>query len=207
MDEKTSQSYVASGFNQRLGFGEKCAVLIVDMCRAYYTEGSPLNLGKQDGIAGCQALVELARRDGLPVFWSRVEFEPGGTNGGVFYRKVGALANFDRGNRLGEWLDELAPADGDTILTKQGASSFFGTNLAALLVDQGVDTLLIGGVSTSGCVRATAVDACQHNVVGVVVPEACGDRTSEIHLASLFDMDAKYCDVVCLDEVLANFDA
>ncbi|MEM7342403.1 MAG: isochorismatase family protein [Actinomycetota bacterium] len=190
-------------FNRRLGFGERPAVLIVDMCRAYFTPGSPLDLGSPAAIDGCVALVNAARLSHTPVLWTRVEFEPGG-DGGVFYRKVGALASFDRGNPLAGWLDTLTPADGDVVITKQGASAFFATTLMAELERQSIDTVIIGGVSTSGCVRATAVDACQHNVVPVVVPEACGDREPEIHSASLFDIDAKYGDVIALDEVLAR---
>jgi len=189
------------GFNGRLGFGGTPAVLVVDMCRAYFTDGSPLNLGSRDAIEGCVALVDAARAAGVPVIWSRVEFEPGG-NGGVFYRKVGALASFDRGNPLGDWLPELQPAEHELVITKQSASSFFGTQLADRLRTDRIDTLVIGGVSTSGCVRASAIDACQHDLVPIVVPEACGDRRHETHESNLFDIDAKYGDVVPLSEVL-----
>lgn len=189
------------GFNGRLGFGDRLAVLVVDMCRAYFTDGSPLNLGSRDAIEGCVALVDAARTAGVPVIWTRVEFEPGG-NGGVFYRKVGALASFDRGNPLGDWLPELQPAEDEPVITKQAASSFFGTDLVDQLAARDIDTVIIGGVSTSGCVRASAIDACQYDIVPIVVPEACGDRRPETHESNLFDIDAKYGDVVPLSEVL-----
>jgi nicotinamidase-related amidase len=189
------------GFNGRLGFGTHPAVLVVDMCRAYFTDGSPLNLGSRNAIDGCVALVDAARAAGVPVIWSRVEFEPGG-NGGVFYRKVGALSSFDRGNPLGDWLPELQPTSDETVITKQAASSFFGTDLADRLHANGIDTVVIGGVSTSGCVRASAIDACQHDIVPIVVPDACGDRRPTTHESNLFDIDAKYGDVVPLAEVL-----
>ncbi len=207
ISDSVGRSYRDAGFNRRLGFGESPAVLVVDMCRAYFTEGSPLHLGSTAAIDGCLTLVSQARAAGIPVFWSRVEFEEGGGNGGVFYRKVGALASFDQGNSLGDWLPELAPAPEDRIVTKQAASSFFGTTLADDLRGAGIDTVLIGGVSTSGCVRATATDACMYNLIPVVVPEACGDRTPEIHDANLFDIDAKYGDVVSLDEILDHLEA
>lgn len=197
-----AQDYEAAGFGQSLGFGAQPAVLIVDMCRAYFAEGSPLYLDDHSSIAGCAALVDAARSAGVPVFWSRVEFTPGGANGGVFYRKVGALASFDRGSPLTEWLPELTPSATDVVITKQGASAFFGTDLADRLWLKNIDTLIIGGVSTSGCVRASALDACQNNVVPIVVPEACGDRDPEIHRANLFDLGAKYADVVPLAGVL-----
>lgn len=200
--DRTNESYRRAGFNRRLGFGERSAVLIVDMCQAYFSEGSPLKLESREPIDGCQALVEAARAKDIPVLWSRVEFTDGGADGGVFYRKVGALASFDRGNPLGDWLPELTPAPGDVVITKQGASAFFNTELAAVLRRDGIDTVIVGGVSTSGCVRASALDACQHNFVPIVVPEACGDRDGRIHDVSLFDLDAKYADVVPLAEVL-----
>ena len=178
-------------------------MLIVDMCQAYFTAGSPLELPDRRAIEGCVALVEAARASRTPVFWSRVEFEPGG-DGGVFYRKVGALASFDRGNPLGDWLPELTPAASELVVTKQSASSFFNTDLAAQLRTAGADTLIIGGVSTSGCVRASALDACQHDIVPVIIPEACGDRDPAIHAASLFDLSAKYADVVPLATALAH---
>lgn len=198
----TAESYRVSGFNRRLGFGERLAVVIVDMCQAYFTVGSPLDLGSRAAIDGCVELVDAARAASVPVLWTRVEFEPGGADGGVFYRKVGALESFDRGNPLGDWLDELQPAPGELVVTKQAASAFFGTAMAHELGQLDVDTVVIGGVSTSGCVRATAIDACQHNFVPIVVREACGDRNPEIHLANLFDIDAKYGDVISLAEAV-----
>lgn len=173
------------------------------MCLAYFTEGSPLDLGDRSSVDGCVALVDAARSAQIPIVWTRVEFEPGGSNGGVFYRKVGALESFDRGNPLANWLPELTPADDEPVITKQSASSFFATDLADQLAELGIDTVIMGGVSTSGCVRATALDACQHNLVPIVVREACGDRKPETHEASLFDLDAKYADVEPLESVLS----
>lgn len=204
-DEITAQSYVASGFNQRLGFGERPAVLIVDMCRAYFTDDSPLNLGSSSAIEGCRQLIDVARTNGLPVVWSRVEFKPDQQVGNVFYEKVGALSCFNSGNPLGDWLDELTPDPGESVVTKQSASAFFGTDLADKLRELNVDTVVIGGVSTSGCVRASATDACQHNLVPIVVAEACGDRTSDIHTSNLFDVDAKYADVISISEFTSHF--
>lgn len=191
----------SAGFHRRLGFGTRPAVLIVDMCQAYFTPGSPLDLGDRTSIDGCIELVSAARESRLPVWWSRVEFEPGG-DGGVFYRKVGALKHFDRGDPLGNWLDELQPQSGEPVVTKQSASAFFGTDLAADLKADNIDTLVIGGVSTSGCVRATAIDACQHGIVPIVVREACGDRRAVVHEANLGDLDAKYADVESIDVVV-----
>lgn len=197
-----TEDYRAAGFNRRLGFGARPAVLIVDMCQAYFAEGSPLCLPDAGAVDGCQALIAAAREADAPVLWSRVEYEPGGADGGVFFRKVAALSVFERGRPLGDWVPGLSPATQDAVFTKQQASSFFETGLADHLRSAGIDTLVVGGVSTSGCVRATAVDACQYGFVPIVVDEACGDRSDELHRNTLFDLDAKYADVEPLARVI-----
>ncbi len=204
MSQSPTDDYRAAGFNRRLGPGEHIAVLIVDMCRAYFTEGSPLNLADRGPVDACNELVSAARAAQVPVLWSRVEFgaDPLEAPGRVFYRKVGALSSFDAGNPLGDWLDGLEPIEDEVVVTKTGASAFFGTSLIDELRRLDIDTLLIGGVSTSGCVRATAIDACQHDIVAIVVDDACGDRTEDIHRSNLFDLDAKYADVEPLGRAL-----
>jgi nicotinamidase-related amidase len=137
-----------------------------------------------------------ARELGVPVIFTNVEYAPGGINGGLFYRKVPALNVFQRGSPLGAFPNELQPAPDELVITKQYASAFFGTPLASSLAASGIDSLLIGGFSTSGCVRATALDACQHGFVPFVVKEACGDRHTQPHEASLFDLQAKYAEVI-----------
>ena len=204
VEHRSIEDYRAAGFNRRLGMGRRPAVIVVDMCRAYFDPGSPLDAGVPEVVDRCRELVDAARAAELPVLWTRVEYEPGGADGGVFYRKVGALSVFDRGGPLGRWVAGLEPADGELVVTKQYASGFFGTSLASSLRAIGVDTTVICGVSTSGCVRATALDACQHGFVPIVVADACGDRSPDVHAANLFDLDAKYADVESLDDVLAG---
>ncbi|MCL4141347.1 UNVERIFIED_CONTAM: hypothetical protein GTU68_053896 [Idotea baltica] len=171
------------------------------MCKAYFQEGSPLNLDRSDVADAVAQLVEVARAAGTPVIWTRVEYEPGGADGGVWYQKVGALSSFDRGNPLGDWLDGLHPAAEELVITKRHASGFAGTDLASRLAALRVDTVIVAGVSTSGCVRASATDASAAGFMPFVVREAVGDRTSQIEDANLFDLHAKYADVVSLDEV------
>ena len=202
-DEDLHEDYRKAGFTNRLGFGRSPALLVVDFCHAYLDESSPLYAGVEETLVECVRLLGAARGACVPVLHSRVEFEPGGANGGIFYRKVKALSVFDRGSPLASPPASLVPLPGEVVITKQYASAFFGTSLASTLTSQGVDTLLIAGVSTSGCVRATALDACQHGFVPVVVREAVGDRDPRVHEANLFDLDAKYADVVGIDEVLA----
>ena len=201
-DDGLAEDYRQAGFSNRLGFGEHPALVVVDFCQAYLNPDSPLYAGVEDARESCIRLLAAARSAQIPVLHTRVEFQPGGADGGIFFRKVAALECFVRGNPLGEYGEGLEPADNEVVVVKQYASGFFGTSLASTLTSLGVDTLIITGVSTSGCVRATALDACQHGFVPIVVRDACGDRDQRVHEANLFDLDAKYADVVSEQEVL-----
>lgn len=189
-------------FGNRLGFGEHPAVVAVDICRAYLQEDSPLYAGVEDAVASAARIIDAARAAEVPVMFTRVEYEPDGSDGGVFFRKVPALASFVRGNPLGDFPDEPRPRDGESVFTKQYASAFFGTTLAEELRARGIDTVIIVGLSTSGCVRASALDACQEGFVPIVVRDAVGDRDPRPHESNLFDLNAKYADVLGEDEVL-----
>lgn len=190
--------YETAGFQGRLGFGERPAVLVVDILQAYLEPSSPLYAGVEDAVASAARVVAAARDADVPVIFTRVEYAPGGADGGVFFRKVPALASLEVGSPLADFPDDPRPRDGDVVITKQYASAFFGTSLASTLTSLGVDTVIIVGLSTSGCVRATGVDAVQHGFVPIVVRDAVGDRDERPHEANLFDLDAKYADV--LDE-------
>jgi nicotinamidase-related amidase len=204
MNESLTENYKRGGFGKQLEPGARPALVVIDFVKAYVVEGSPL-FGAEGCLAaqrGAVALLAAARAAGIPVIHTNVAFQPGGRNGGVFFRKVPALACFEEGRspELAEFAEGLEPAAGETIITKQYASAFFGTTLASTLTALGVDTVLIAGVSTSGCIRATAVDCCQHGFIPVVVREAVGDRAPGPHEANLFDLQAKYAEVVGLDD-------
>ena len=196
------RDYERAGFRRRLGWGKRPAVLVVDICRAYVDPTSPLYAGVEDAVASAARVVAAARTHGHPVIYTRVSYQPGGADGGLFYEKVMALQCFDEGNPLGDFLDDPKPLPGEVVVTKQYASAFFGTSLAATLTAQGRDTVVIVGLSTSGCVRASAVDAVQHGFRPMVVADACGDRDPRPHDAALFDIDAKYGDVVTETEAI-----
>ena len=204
MPDSLTDSYAAGGFGPALQPGRRPALLVVDFVRAYLVEGSPLYAGAEPARAATRTLLEAARRAGIPVIHTNVRYQPGGRDGGVFFRKVPALRCFEAGAHpdLAAFAEGLEPDTGETVITKQYASAFFGTTLASTLTALGVDTLLIAGVSTSGCVRATAVDACQHGFIPLVVREAVGDRHPAPHEASLFDLQAKYAEVLGLDRAL-----
>ncbi|MFM5884227.1 MAG: isochorismatase family protein [Novosphingobium sp.] len=188
-------------FDGHLPMPRRPALLIVDVVMAYLDPASPLYAGVEHALASCERLVAAARAAGVPVIFTNVEYEPGGADGGVFYRKVPALKAFQRGSPLGAFPPSLQPLPGEAVITKHYASAFFGTELAPVLHAQGIDGVLIGGFSTSGCVRASALDACQNGFIPVVVRQACGDRHPGPHDANLFDLQAKYAEVV--DEAAA----
>lgn len=197
------QDYAGAEFGQRLGFGDRPALVIVDFVMAYLVKDSPLYAGVEDTLGSCRRVLTAARRAGIPVIFTNVEYHPGGVDGGIFFRKVGALKVFERGSPLGAFPQSLEPRAEELVITKQYPSAFFGTSLSATLTSLGIDTLIVTGLTTSGCVRATALDAMQNGFIPIVVADACGDRDPRPHEANLFDLQAKYADVVSEAEVIA----
>jgi maleamate amidohydrolase len=189
--------YEGAGFGRPLEWGSAPAVLVIDMVRAYFEPGAELYMGSRDCLDSTVRVLAAARAGGVPIIYTRVEYSPGGIDGGLFFKKVGALRHFvaGAGNTLGEIMPEVAPHPTDLVITKQYASAFFGTSLAPTLAAGRIDTLVVCGVSTSGCVRATAVDAISYGYLPVVVRQAVGDRDPRPHEANLFDLAAKYAEV------------
>lgn len=203
MSTSLKENYAKGGFIKKLEPGKSPALLMIDFVNAYLFESSPLFANVEPARAASETLLQAARAAQIPVIHTNVAFQRGGRNGGIFFRKVPALASFEEGAdpALGAFATGLAPAAGETVITKQYASAFFASSLSSTLTALGVDTVLIAGVSTSGCVRATAVDACQHGFIPIVVREAVGDRAPGPHEANLFDLQAKYAEVQSLIEV------
>ncbi|HEU0040771.1 MAG TPA: isochorismatase family protein [Jiangellaceae bacterium] len=184
------------GFAGTLRPGRRPVVLAVDLMRAYFDPASPLCLPSVACLESAGRVVAAARDCGVPVVHTRVVYGPDGVDGGLFIRKVPALRQLVGGGPMSELMPEVTPASSELVLVKQYASAFFGTSLASTLRALGVDTVVVVGVSTSGCVRASAVDALQHGFVPVVVRDAVGDRDVSPHEASLYDLQAKYAEVV-----------
>ncbi len=193
----------ARAYDNRIGFGKKPALVLVDFVEAYFEPTSPLYAGVDAALASALRIRAAARVKGLPVILTGVVLHPSGLDGGRFFQKAKPLACFTSGNPLGAWPSGLAPFPDEFVITKQYPSAFFGTSLAPLLTSMGVDNVILTGLTTSGCVRATCVDAMSHGFITTVVRDACGDRHSAPHEANLFDMNAKYADVVSEDEILA----
>lgn len=186
------------GFSGALVPGERVAVLAIDLMAAYFTPGSPFCLPSRDCLGAAAQVLDAARAAGVPVIHTRVSYVTGVDDDLVFLRKIPALRALSGDSEMGRIEPQVAPVEGEPVLVKQQASAFFGTDLDDRLRALGVDTVLIVGVSTSGCVRATAVEAIARDYVPFVVREAVADRTPAIQEASLFDLQAKYADVIDL---------
>lgn len=196
-----SQNYKGA-FGKRIGFGQKPALIMIDFVEAYFDRGCALFAGVEDALASGIRLQQAARAAGVPVIYTNVVYSKSALNGGRFYQKSMTLHNFIEGSPMGAWPNGLVPADDELVISKQYPSAFFGTSLASTLTTWGIDTLIHTGVSTSGCVRATCVDSCSYGFIPIIVRDAVGDRHSAPHEANLFDMDAKYGDVVSEAEVI-----
>lgn len=188
----------------RIGFGKKPVLLVVDFMQGYTTPGSPLFAqGVVDAVANMPPLLNTARRTGTPVIHTNILYHaPDQMDGGIWVKKAPVMRAMVAGNPYAAFCPEVMPNEDELVMTKQYASAFFGTSLASTLVAMGIDTLIITGCSTSGCIRATAVDGLQHGFRVMVVRDCVGDRHPAPHEANLFDIDSKYGDVVGLDETL-----
>ena len=191
------------GFHGRSGFGRNPALVVIDMSVGFTDAESPLHCDLEEVVDAISRLLEATRAARLPVVYTTVAYdEAAKQRAAVFIEKVPALLTLEAGSRWVEIDPRLAPQAGEAVLTKLFASAFHGTPLASLLAAQQVDGLIVTGASTSGCVRATAVDGLQHGYRVVVPREAVGDRNPEAHEANLYDIDAKYGDVLAVEYVL-----
>jgi maleamate amidohydrolase len=208
----------SAGFGRRIGFGERPAVLVIDVQN--YMVGPPAGsphaypsacgAEAERALPAIAALLAAARAHGAPVVYTRNEYRRDGADMGVYRRKRGMPETEGwcvAGSEGAQIHPAVAPADGDIVLPKGKPSAFFGTPLLGLLVDRGVDTVIVCGGSTSNCVRATTVDAASHNLRAIVVADCVFDRFEVSHLTALFDLDRQYADVVGLDAALAQLGA
>jgi maleamate amidohydrolase len=195
------------GFHGRAGFGSRPALIVVDVNLGFTDPASPLACDLESVVAAIARLLGSFRRSRLPVVFTTVCYDDFGRQAAaVFIEKVPALTVLEPGSGWVEIDPRIAPLEGEPVLSKYFASAFFGTTLGSLLAAAGCDTVVVTGASTSGCVRATALDALQHGYRPIVPREAVGDRNPAAHEANLYDLDTKYADVVSEEEVLAYVD-
>lgn len=192
-------------WGNRIGFGQRPALVVIDFLKAYTIEGAPLYApGVVDAVAKTPELINAAREAGIPVIHTRILYlAENCADGGMWVKKSPVMKAMVEGNVLAEFCDEVIPAQNELVIVKQYASAFFGTSLASHLHAQGIDTVVMAGCSTSGCIRASAVDAVQHGFRAIVVRDCVGDRHPDPHNANLFDIDSKYGDVISREEAIA----
>jgi len=191
------------GFGGAAGFPRRPAVLVVDLVHGFTDPASPLGADLDDVVAATRRVIDAAREAGAPVVFTTVCYDAAAERAAaVFLRKVPALAALRPGTRDVEVDPRLGREEGDPLLVKAFASAFFGTPLSTLLAAAGCDGAIVCGATTSGCVRATVVDALQHGYAPIVAREAVGDRSRAAHDASLFDVEQKYGDVLGVEEVV-----
>jgi maleamate amidohydrolase len=206
-DEEARRVYSEARLGQAVTMGERPAVLVVDFSCGFTDPECTLGSDLSAEVEATRRLLDAARAMGLPVIFTTIGYEPSLKDGGLWLQKVPALGDLQVGGRWVEIDPRLEPREDETIVLKKGASAFFGTNLAAILVSQGIDSVVLCGATTSGCIRATAIDLLQHGFPALVPRECVGDRAQAPHEANLFDIQAKYADVVSLDDALAYFES
>lgn len=186
--------------SHRLGFGRKPAVLVVDFQHLYTRGRAATGLA---AVAATARLLAAARAAGLRAIYTVVAYEPGDEERVLWTRKLPGLLDNRAGSEAVQVDPLIAPQPGDTVIEKKAASAFLGTGLAEELEEEGVDTLLVCGTSTSGCVRASVVEGMGRNFRMIVVKECVSDRSALLHELALFDMGSKYADLATLEEAEA----
>ena len=201
-DQEAREVYAAAGLGQAVTLGSRPAVLVVDFSCGFTDPECALGADMSAEVESTRRLLDAGRAKGLPVIFTTIGYEPSLKDGGLWLQKVPSLGDLQIGGRWVEIDPRLEPREDETIVLKKGASAFFGTNLPAILVSQGVDSVILCGATTSGCIRATAIDLLQYGYPTLVPRECVADRAQAPHEANLFDINAKYADVVPLDDVL-----
>ncbi len=205
MSETREKNYEGV-FDGKVGFGSRPAVIVIDFTRAYTTPGEPLFAkGVVSAVDETVCLLEAARAARVPVIYTKVMYHPSLIDGALFVKKVPVLQTLVPGEPMAEIDPKVAPRPDELVIVKQYPSCFFGTPLMSALTSLGIDTLVLTGCSTSGCVRATAIDGLQYGFRVIVPRECVGDRHDGPHDANLFDINAKYGDVVAKAEVIERF--
>jgi len=205
-DQKThsdEEFFKERGFGLKIGFGERPALIVIDMIKAFTNPQAMLGANLDVQIEATKPLLAAAHERGIPVFFSTVIYNDTDlADAGIWALKQKGVITLKGDTDGGEVDPRLDMRSTDSLVVKKYASCFFGTDLVSRLVSRRIDTLIITGCTTSGCVRATAVDAVQTGLRPMVVRDAVGDRSVAAHEQSLFDLNAKYADVVSLDETL-----
>ncbi|MCW2576374.1 MAG: Nicotinamidase-related amidase [Modestobacter sp.] len=199
----TASVYDRAGFGRSVQRGSRPAVVVVDFSYGFTDPSYPTGADLSAPVLATARLLEAARAGGVPVVFTTIAYDPGQIRDLAWLKKATGMAALKLGTRLVDVDERLAPRTDEHLVVKTGASAFFGTALASYLASVRADTVIVTGATTSGCVRATVVDAVQHGYPTLVPRDCVGDRAQAPHDASLFDINEKYGDVVDSDDVLA----
>jgi maleamate amidohydrolase len=201
-DREAREVYAKAGLGERVTMGSRPAVLVVDFSCGFTDPECTLGSDMTEQVEATKRLLDAARAKGIPIVFTTIGYEPSLKDGGLWLQKVPALGDLQIGGRWVEIDARLDPREDETIVLKKGASAFFGTNLASILISQGIDSVILCGATTSGCIRATAIDLLQYGYPTLVPRECVADRAQAPHDANLFDIQAKYADVVSIEDAL-----
>jgi nicotinamidase-related amidase len=205
-DDVARQRYAESRSGGRLRLGASPAVLVVDLQRGFTDPSSPVGADLTEAVVATRRLLDVARRHARPVIFTCIAYDTP-VEAGIWLQKMPGIGELRHGSSWVELDARLARARDEPLIVKKAASALFGTNLSSMLTTLRADTVVVAGATTSGCVRASVVDLMQAGWPALVPAEGCGDRAPAPHEANLFDMDAKYADVVSLDMALAYIEA
>jgi maleamate amidohydrolase len=203
MSDETQEIYERARLGQSLILGTRPAVLVVDFSRGFTDPESTMGSDLTREVEATNRLLAAAREREIPIIFTTIGFEPNLMDGSLWLEKAPGLRELIVGGKWVEIDSRLERREEETVILKKGASAFFGTNLPSILVSQGVDTVIMCGATTSGCIRATAIDLLQYGYPTLVPRECVGDRAQGPHDANLIDIQAKYADVVSVEEALA----
>jgi maleamate amidohydrolase len=202
-----AEIYSRSGIGNRVGFGRRAAVVVVDLQTGFTDPACPVGGDLDDAVAATGRVLEVARGRGLPIAFTVIAFQLGTLDAEPWLRKMPGLRELVEGTKWCEIDPRLDPRPDELVVRKRAASGFFGTPLATFLAASDVDTVVVTGCVTSGCVRATVIDAVSHGYRTIVPEECVGDRAQGPHEWNLFDIDAKYADVEPVERVLDQLGA
>jgi len=207
MSDETREIYERARLGQSVTLGVRPAVLVVDFSRGFTDPESTMGSDLTWEVEATSRLLGAARERQIPVIFTTIGFEPNLKDGALWLEKAPGLGELIIGGKWVEIDPRLERREEETVILKKGASAFFGTNLPSILVSQGVDTIVLCGATTSGCIRATAIDLLQYGYPTLVPRECVGDRAQEPHEANLVDIQAKYADVVSVEDALSYLES
>src|SRR3954447_4895590 len=207
MSEETREVYERARLGQSVTLGERPAVLVVDFSRGFTDPECTMGSDLTREVEGTRRLLASAREREIPIIFTTIGFEPNLKDGSLWLEKAPGLGDLIVGGKWVEIDPRLERREEETLILKKGASAFLGTDLPSVLVSQGVDTVIVCGATTSGCIRAPAVVLLQYGYPTLVPRECVGDRAQGPHEANLIDIQAKYADVVPMEDALSYLES